>query len=241
MPAQDFDIKFVAFVDILGFRRIVMGMAANHERFELIRDILAKIDQEAANLDGMGQKPAGVAFSDSYVITGEHGWRVVQFVARLTTDLLTHGILSRGGVAYGPVFHEERVVFGPAMIEAYDLERNVAKYPRVILSPQAYEAIQAQPPHRETFQDGVLLYDGDRDGCHCINTMLPPVTHKLAGDQKRAVATEFLSNVRSHIEKNLRDLKDLDQRTKWMWLRHRFNEELLRLGIVDLLPVQGGA
>jgi len=207
-------------------------------QFKLIRDVLAKIDEEAANLEGFGQKPAGVAFSDSYVITGEHGWRVVQFVARLTTDLLTHGILSRGGVAYGPVFHEERVVFGPAMIDAYDLERNVAKYPRVIFSPGAYDAVRDQPPHRATFEDDVLLCNDDGDGCHCINTMLPPTIHKLAGDHKRAVATDFMFRVRPHIENNLRDLKDLDQRTKWMWLRHRFNEELEKQGIVEVvLPI----
>ncbi len=62
-----------------------------------------------------------------------HFQKLVAHVARLAFDF---DMLIRGGITFGGLFHQDRVVVGPAMIEAYRLESRVAKYPRVVISPE---------------------------------------------------------------------------------------------------------
>ena len=40
----------------------------------------------------------------------------------------------RGGISIGDCFHDGKIIFGPAMNEAYKLESKVAKWPRVVIS-----------------------------------------------------------------------------------------------------------
>nr|WP_317187917.1 hypothetical protein [Acinetobacter gerneri] len=44
-----------------------------------------------------------------------------------------HNILLRGALTIGEIYHDENMVFGPAMVEAYELESKVAEFPRIIL------------------------------------------------------------------------------------------------------------
>jgi len=46
---------------------------------------------------------------------------------------LAMGILSRGGVGHGLLHHENGIVFGHALIQAYELESKQAIYPRILV------------------------------------------------------------------------------------------------------------
>jgi hypothetical protein len=58
---------------------------------------------------------------------------VVHIVAYLAADLMLKGILCRGAIATGQLHHRGDVIFGPALIEAYDIERQLALYPRIVI------------------------------------------------------------------------------------------------------------
>ncbi len=58
--------------------------------------------------------------------------------------LLDLGVLVGGGVSFGPLYHDASVVFGPALVEAYHLESDCAKFPRVIGSDAVFSASQAE-------------------------------------------------------------------------------------------------
>ena len=60
-------------------------------------------------------------------------------IANLTLDLMQEGLLIRGAIAKGKLYHKKGVMFGPAFIEAHRIEQTVAKYPRVVLSKQTYD------------------------------------------------------------------------------------------------------
>ncbi|MCG8563685.1 MAG: hypothetical protein MI747_01235, partial [Desulfobacterales bacterium] len=76
------------------------------------------------------------------------------------------GMMVRGGISVGKLIHEEAgALFGPAMNEAYALESKSAIYPRVIISPEAFELLESmlddQPvlkPIKESF-DGHTVFD----------------------------------------------------------------------------------
>lgn len=83
-------------------------------------------------------------FSDFVVVSckaTEGGLDLLLFVVwSVARDWLSKGYLSRGGITKGQVIHiggddkTSGLVFGPAFIEAYLIEQDVADFPRVLLS-----------------------------------------------------------------------------------------------------------
>lgn len=47
--------------------------------------------------------------------------------------LVEYGLMMRGGIATGELHHDHQVVFGPALVRAYELENTRAIYPRVLI------------------------------------------------------------------------------------------------------------
>lgn len=78
------------------------------------------------------------AFSDNIVVSMPkgHDARIVGAAATISRDLLQLGFLCRGGIALGPLYHRESVVFGPALVDAVSLEKE-AVFPRILLAPKA--------------------------------------------------------------------------------------------------------
>lgn len=114
-----FEDRFVAFVDILGFRDIVARMHREHRLFSAVRDALKTIDNQSRqfrnyrvarkqshrNILASGKLPLSpptelqmTAFSDCYVISETRpAWHVLAGVQALGATLLAQGILCRGG------------------------------------------------------------------------------------------------------------------------------------------------
>lgn len=65
--------------------------------------------------------------------------RITAIMGALQRNLLEHNILSRGSITYGDLFIDNLMVFGNALIQAYELENGVAVFPRVVFSKQAQE------------------------------------------------------------------------------------------------------
>jgi hypothetical protein len=45
------------------------------------------------------------------------------------------GALLRGGMTRGPLYHRNNTIYGQAHIDAYDLETQVARVPRIVVAP----------------------------------------------------------------------------------------------------------
>ncbi len=63
-------------------------------------------------------------------------------VGRFQVAMLFNGFALRGGVAVGEVYHKDNIVFGPAVVEAVNLEKRIAVYPRVVLSEAARDRVE---------------------------------------------------------------------------------------------------
>jgi len=59
----------------------------------------------------------------------------------------------------GDVCHSDGGVFGPALIEAYEIERTLAIYPRVALGPSIThgEGFDKRKSHIWTHDDGAIV------------------------------------------------------------------------------------
>lgn len=90
-------------------------------------------------------------FSDSIVISyefTEYGslFHILVDLYHIQVGIIYKGFFIRGGIYSGNVFHNQSMVFGPAMIEAYRIESKVAEYPRILVPRELVElAIKILP------------------------------------------------------------------------------------------------
>lgn len=186
----------VAFIDILGFRTIVNRSRFISERHEPdlvarivgalsipVSDFLAEFRRTFAvpEADGMDPLLEVQTFSDTIVLISRpdrEGLAAITYcVYRISRQLLINGFYCRGAVAKGEVFSKTDgvlapIVFGPAFIKAYDLERAAAVGPRVILCN--YTASLIRGVSRGSDAVGKLL-DGyvrqEKDGPYTIDVL----------------------------------------------------------------------
>ena len=129
------------FLDFLGFKELV-DRTVRESGF--LRQLIRAMDE----VGGIGSDDAELLssqqitqFSDSIVVSYRVTERSAVFwllnaIAFCVVRLVELGFLVRGGVTAGRVYHSARHVLGPAMNEAYRLESQVAKYPRVVIDPK---------------------------------------------------------------------------------------------------------
>jgi hypothetical protein len=87
--------------------------------------------------------------------------------AWLQWDLTRRGYFLRGALTVGNLHLHEGLSFGPALVEAYDLERERAVYPRIILADAALdvmtEALNTYEKPGSAPQNWELLEDQDAE------------------------------------------------------------------------------
>ena len=54
-------------------------------------------------------------------------------VANIYNEILRYGYLMRGAIVEGEFFHNNIIVYGKGLVEAVQLEENIAKYPRIMV------------------------------------------------------------------------------------------------------------
>jgi hypothetical protein len=164
----------VAFLDILGFTDFIhrLGTSPGDAIQKVVRalEVPSEVQVDGVTLGRIGDISAArhtvTVFSDCVVIStseSEQGLVNLLFHVRaIVFRLLRLGFLCRGGIAKGPVYHRDGKIFGPAMLEAYRLENEVAKFPRVILQPQIVQAgLHAAPPVGRVFDRMTRVCDDD--------------------------------------------------------------------------------
>jgi hypothetical protein len=52
----------------------------------------------------------------------------------LSYSLLFEGFFVRGAIVKGRLYHDDEMVFGEALVKAYSLENEVARYPQIMIT-----------------------------------------------------------------------------------------------------------
>lgn len=144
--------SYVAFLDILGFKDLISRSTGTEpivsvDEIRSVLEVPEPVREEQIVLGRIGDiSKSGhrmTAFSDSIIITTnetEQGlMHLLQHVEKIGFGLSRIGMLYRGGIANGLVYHDGQQVFGPAVLEAYELEQQ-ANFPRVVLSTPVINA-----------------------------------------------------------------------------------------------------
>ena len=139
---ENYQTKFVAFIDVLGFKELVAQSASDDGTFIQIMNSIyhpehshGMIHVEISN------------FSDSFVFSCCSNLMyfevLISLVNKLYLKMLELGTLARGGISVGSMYHDDGMAFGPAFLDAYHLENTVARYPRIVLGKRTLDEIQS--------------------------------------------------------------------------------------------------
>lgn len=145
-----FSNYYVAHLDILG-ARAEMKNEDNNEHFiklkEIYENALIQAKSSIANYD---EKEFFIKiFSDNILIAIELEnndinkiklQKIINLVGLIQLNALRLGLLLRGGISLGTLKIEDVFIYGKALVEAVELEEDIAVYPRIILNPKLKNA-----------------------------------------------------------------------------------------------------
>lgn len=142
-------------------------------------------------------------FSDNFAISAliDHGETVFKTLSWRITNLLQNGFLVRGGVTVGDLYHCPKIIFGPALVEAVKIEKEVACFPRFLCSEGLIEYLDGT-----LYKNQVVLQDCYEDWV--VNTWcgLLPLSQSLLVDLMRIT------------QKNI-SVTNGDIRQKWLYMK----------------------
>jgi len=160
--------KIFAFLDIIGFKKLVDESSRNPNLVSEIANIL-RISKQIA-VSTLSARPTILqvdpnqyiyrSFSDTSIICGPYvshddfhfisAW-IMSYQYLLWKE---QQVFLRGAVVFGDIYHSEEVIFGPAFINAYHLESssNKAVWPRVLIDKSILEKAKNTETKRDFFE-----------------------------------------------------------------------------------------
>jgi hypothetical protein len=245
-----YEETFTAFLDFLGFSEASRELD-EVARLKVLSLLLALVglrsefsaasEREADGSTRYHIKPAISTFSDNIVIsfgletlraTAGDNSRVVAFlvvpqferlVSIIAAQALRLGFLVRGAATIGKLYHANGVVFGEALIEAVELEKRTAVYPRVILSSTVTSALDLNPGYVKHEEDGIICVDYIRN---MIFNVAQPGDAWSAN--VKAWFYEVVPVIQTALETHAQS-GSLNKLSKWTWFAKRFRAAIASL------------
>jgi hypothetical protein len=220
--------KYVLFVDLLGFGWRVRQSESSDEWQESILKEIRLFRQSVADAPSCGM--VCTRFSDCIVISADRTFEGLRGISNclqtLTTNLIQYGILLRGGLVAGAIYHEDEVVLGPAMLEAYELESKKAKYPRTLVS----EEIRKDTESYQLLPDLLLC---DEDGLWFFNSMISYFVFEAAPVRRLPGDVDLLRPAELIVESIRGGLLFPDERVreKYAWFQSFWNKNIASRGV----------
>ncbi len=209
---------YIAFLDVLGFKNIIGTRSAAdiHEMFDCIKDAKKFVEGEGrinSPFEVIEKNTFFLFFSDSIIcaipsdipdsfeMICSHCMLIQHFLW-----LQKKPVWVRGAIAKGKLYCEGNEVFGPGLIEAYQMEETLAKYPRIIMTRSTYEE---GIKNTKTGEDICYISDTS-DGLKMLETL-------------RYFKYDGLRAVREQIESVLGEEINDQIRQKYLWMKQYFN------------------
>jgi hypothetical protein len=125
---------------------------------------------------------------------------VINSIARFWGMALGAGYTIRGGIDYGDIYWDKSEIIGPAFINAYSLEANVAKTSRIVCSDEFAYLVsdicnKAESMSLEMTQNFII----DIDGLLCLN---PHILYDASEDKEHFI--KIVTNLMSDKPQNIK-------------------------------------
>jgi hypothetical protein len=156
MPTNRYIDRYVAFVDVLGFRELIAELNSGAITPDDIRRVLTTIYNPARfsySIDDVDFRANSI--SDAVVVSTKftRGGLIylIDALTELTLKLLKRGYLVRGAVVRERLIHDETIVFGQALVDAHLLESSRAIFPRIVVREEVRRDFLEHASRREQY------------------------------------------------------------------------------------------
>ncbi|MFA6195218.1 MAG: hypothetical protein WC656_01080 [Sulfurimonas sp.] len=241
-----YETRYVGFFDILGWSDTVKNSVNNIEmqkKLGLATNAMRLHTEMNEWKKQHGPWPGDaqiVHFSDSIVVSTSADYNgkseIISILSFLSSALLQHGFLLRGGITKGEIYHKDSSVFGPALNRAYELENKNAVYPRVILD--YILTAEFGQGDKVTHEDGTYIGQNktwrlSNDGFRFFDFLQPfGGSH---GFSDTNLLHLNLMKIHSFINERLVEYQEKPSiLPKYIWLANYFNEVLKESNIQDI-------
>ncbi len=254
LKSVKYEQRIVSFIDILGFKEIIKESEHDTSKITIIYEVLdflknqerpnhwnlelIKIEEDAqrkgVNRFDISKRTNCTCFSDSIVVSvkienddvNEMLSNLISNLSQLGSQLLLKGILMRGGISIGNLIHHDNgVIMGPSLIEVYELEKNISRFPRIILSNKLIKKLNyplLSKSERYPYHQYLQRFE---DGCVGFHQM---IFFEVMQSWEKMSKDSLRSDLKSI---KLRILQGLDSSfehpeiySKYRWLMNEYNE-----------------
>jgi hypothetical protein len=223
---------FVAFMDILGFKQQILSSDCE-TIFQIFSEIhlrtKASMNYNGVQIDAYEHIHHNI-LSDSVIVyidaeIDDSFTALLDVCERLQYFLANREepILLRGGITKGTLYHENGIIFGQGLTDAYLLEKNHAKYPRVIFTGETLDAgrhvFKYMFPELDGFAHTYIKDDDHFYFLSCTNRtdFMKIEKAKLYFDRLIRLCDYMLNKA---VDSNLRD--------KYIWLKKQIDKSIER-------------
>lgn len=191
---KTFDQYIIAYVDFLGMKDR-MKNETSYESLVYLKALLEGIKKKGAFIQSINSIDEFIIkiFSDNIIIAQKKDndtlcdqiISLINLISLLQFEaFFQFGFPLRGGITIGELSIDDSVVWGTGLIEAYQIENNLANYPRVIVSQKVIDTYnQCQERNINIY----ALIKQDKDGCWFVDylsaapniTLIPQISASL--------------------------------------------------------------
>lgn len=225
----------ICYADILGFRAEIKRAFASGEETQFLERIKGALDiayGKVRKAQAAGGTDISVfdmkVFTDNVVVAypvhdpdielgeGELGM-VLMLFSEVQASLAADGFLLRGAIAFGDHYQDDDIAYGPALLEAVDLDKS-GSGPRLVIAPSAECQVARQ----------LASYRFIRDAPHCDSLLIDPSDGRLFVNYLEAVFGYFpddgidyqlLGEIRDSVTNALKDHESNPRvRRKYEWV-----------------------
>lgn len=142
--------SFVCAIDILGFSQMILDSCNDGYGNSLLREISYLIHKNKQCIIPNKYSEGKIKiYTDNMVVAypikddGEIEFdEVLDNVSEYQFNMALEGLFVRGGISVGEFYINEDIVFGPALLDAHNVESQIACYPRIILDNNTVKKVK---------------------------------------------------------------------------------------------------
>lgn len=244
-----YEERYIAFVDILGFKNLIQKSKNDQN---LVSRLISALDvspqssptvlNEVGTDNPLEAELRVHTFSDFVVASTKPthiGLAILTYVIwSQSVNWLSNSLLCRGAITKGHVLHRPGngsppMVFGPAFVEAYQLESTIADFPRVILSRPVREDWVSYSNDQKLGSKLPLLVEKCTDGPSCIDLFchVKPNGFNLVNEDQPKEFDQMRTALMTHLDETA---ENPEHHRKIQWLARKFNAAVLHSKSGDL-------
>jgi hypothetical protein len=229
---MNYEKRVCCFIDILGFKQHLSETINpdGTDNIDKINSIISIIDFTKHITGGFDFSNTRTVtyFSDSLVISYEYNeksqlfWTLLN-LQYISMELANKGFLVRGGVAIGKLIHNEQIIFGPALVDAYKIESEISIFPRIIVDNKVIEeGVKYRSNHNTEQEEELYIKDiitKDFDDVYYID-YIQKISSEL--DNSEMGLYYYIVKLKTNFFKA--DSKNKKVNQKLGWLKTKINE-----------------